>query len=105
MWGKHNLYLLFIVLHKFDRPLICLIDNNFDLCVHEFCSGVTIKEKILIEINLEGKYEDFYNWLAILERSSTLIDVESIRGIKNNINNSEVISFAVKMYAYGINID
>ena len=62
-------------------------------------------KKLLIEMNLDGRYEDFSNWLVVVEKSSTLIDVESIRANKNNINNSELISFTVKMYAYGINID
>ena len=62
-------------------------------------------KKLLIEMNLDGRYEDFSNWLGLVEKSSTLIDVESIRATKNNINNAEIISFTVKMYAYGINID
>ncbi len=62
-------------------------------------------KKLLIDMNLDGSYEDFYRWLGTIERSSTLIDVESIRATKSSGNNSDLLSFTVKMYAYGINID
>jgi hypothetical protein len=53
---------------------------------------------------MEGRYESFTNWLQQIERSNVLVDMESIRGAKNN-NSGDVITFTVKMYTYGINID
>lgn len=62
------------------------------------------QKKLLVEFNMDGRYESFSNWVQILERSNVLIDIESISGIKTT-NTGETISFTVKLYTYGINID
>ena len=54
-------------------------------------------------MSVDGRYEDFYNWLTTLEKSSTLIDVDNLNGSKNG--NTDTVSFKVRMYAYGLNID
>lgn len=66
-------------------------------------SSIGGDKKLLLEINLEGRYEDFIVWLSKIERSDTLIDVDSLNASKNSTN--DIISFRVKLYAYGINID
>lgn len=66
-------------------------------------SNQDLDKKLLIDMTLEGKYEDFYLWLSTIEKSNRLVDVVSIRANKNGVG--EIISFSVKMYAYGIQID
>lgn len=62
------------------------------------------ERKLQVEFTMDGRYEDFLSWLQRVERSNVLVDVESIRGVKTS-NNSDIVSFNVKMYAYGININ
>jgi Tfp pilus assembly protein PilO len=62
------------------------------------------EKKLAVEFVLDGRYEDFYIWLQNIDRSNILIDVDSFRGVKNS-NNSDVITFNIKMYTYGININ
>ncbi len=62
------------------------------------------ERKLLVEFTLEGRYEDFAMWLKNIERSNVLVDVDSIRAAKNT-NNSDIISFYVKLYTYGVSID
>ncbi len=61
-------------------------------------------KKLLIELTLQARYEDFQSWLNKIERSDTLIDVDSITASKRNVND-EAITFNIKMYAYGVKID
>jgi hypothetical protein len=62
------------------------------------------EKKLAVEFSLDGRYEDFYAWLQNIDRSNILIDVDSFRGVKNS-NNSDIITFNIKMYTYGININ
>ncbi len=62
------------------------------------------EKKLLVEISLEGRYEDFTKWLDVIEKSNVLIDVVNIRAAKVS-NTSEILVFNVKLYTYGINID
>jgi Tfp pilus assembly protein PilO len=61
-------------------------------------------KKLLVDLTLSGRYEDFELWLSTIEKSDVLIEVESFHGSKES-NSSEIITFLVKLYAYGINID
>lgn len=61
-------------------------------------------KKLVIEFQLEGFYENFVSWVRAVELSDVLVDVEDIKAAKVN-NVSDVISFTIKMSAYGINID
>jgi hypothetical protein len=61
-------------------------------------------KKLMIEFTVEGRYADYINWLTRIETTNVLIDVESVRATKNS-NQSDIISFHTKMYAYGININ
>ncbi len=67
-------------------------------------SATPSEKRLLVELTLDGKYEDFNEWLKTIERSDVLIDIESFRGSKVS-NNSDIITFQVKMYSYGTNID
>jgi Tfp pilus assembly protein PilO len=60
-------------------------------------------KRLQVEFTFEGRYEDFSAWLNSIEKANVLIDVDNIRGAK--IPNSEIITFNVKLYAYGIQID
>lgn len=62
------------------------------------------EKKLQVELAMDGRYESFVSWLQQVERSNVLIDVESIRGVKNQ-NSGETISFTVRLYAYGLNIN
>lgn len=62
------------------------------------------EKKLMVQFTMDGGYNDFTNWLQTVEKSNVLIDVVSVRGVKT-ANNSDVITFYVKMYTYGINID
>lgn len=62
------------------------------------------EKKLQVEFTMDGSYEDFTKWLGIIEKSNVLIDVNSVRAVKSS-NSSSVITFYVKMFAYGINID
>lgn len=62
------------------------------------------ERKLMVEMTVDGNYDDFMTWLKKVETSDVLIDFESIRGNKNS-NTSNVISFYVKLYAYGNTID
>ncbi len=61
-------------------------------------------KKLLVELTIQARYEDFLAWLNKVEKSDTLIDVNSISASKRNLND-EFITFSVKMYAYGVKID
>lgn len=61
-------------------------------------------KKLLIELVIQSRYEDFQSWLSKVERSDTLIDIQSISASKKNINDDSV-TFNVKLYAYGVKID
>jgi Tfp pilus assembly protein PilO len=62
------------------------------------------EKRLLVEFTMDGKYEDFAAWFRSVERSNVLIDIDSFRGTKNS-NNSDIITFNVKSYTYGISID
>jgi Tfp pilus assembly protein PilO len=62
------------------------------------------EKKLLVELSMDGRYEDFEDWLKTVERSDVLMDVESIRGSRAS-NNNEIVTFYVKLYTYGVNID
>ena len=62
------------------------------------------EKKLVVEFTMSGRYEDFTAWMQSLEKSNALIDIVSVRGTKNS-NASEIITFNVKMYTYGIRID
>lgn len=62
------------------------------------------EKKLQVEINMDGRYEAFSEWIRNVERSNVLIDVISVRGAKTS-NTGDTISFTVKLYAYGLNID
>lgn len=62
------------------------------------------EKKLVVEFTLDGRYEDFTNWLGKVERSEVLMDIQNLRASKSG-NNSEVISFYVKLHAYGLKID
>lgn len=62
------------------------------------------EQRLMVEYIMEGKYDDFNNWLRVIENSSTLIDVESFKATKNP-NSVDTLTFYVKLFAYGINID
>lgn len=60
-----------------------------------------LNKKLSIEFQIEGDYNDFINWLSLIENSDVLIDTENVRGAKIN-NASNRISWTVKMSAYGL---
>ncbi len=72
--------------------------------IDDTLNNPTGEKKLMVEFTMEGRYEDFANWIYTLENSNVLIDVESIRGAKA-ANTGETITFYVKLFAYGINID
>jgi hypothetical protein len=57
-----------------------------------------------MEFQVEGFYENIISWIKAVEISDTLVDVESLKAGKVN-NTSDVVSFTVKMSAYGVRID
>jgi Tfp pilus assembly protein PilO len=72
--------------------------------IDDTLNNPTGEKKLMVEFTMEGRYEDFANWVRTLENSNVLIDVESIRGAKT-ANSGETITFYAKLFAYGINID
>ena len=62
------------------------------------------EKRLQVEFSMDGRYENFNNWLRTIERGNILIDVESIRAVKTT-NVGENIAFTVKLYVYGLNID
>lgn len=64
----------------------------------------TKEKKLAVEMNLDGRYEDFANWVRQLERSNMLIDIDHV-GASKVSNTSDIISFTIKVFAYGIKID
>jgi Tfp pilus assembly protein PilO len=60
-------------------------------------------KKLSIEFQIDGDYNDFMNWLSLIETSDVLIDTESVRGAKIN-NVTSRITWTIKMSAYGLNI-
>ena len=62
------------------------------------------EKKMLMEFTIEGRYEDFNSWLSKIEKSNVLIDVDSVRGVKNSPS-SDTITFNIKMYTYALQID
>lgn len=68
-------------------------------------AGIKTKDKRLVaEFTLDGRYEDFTNWMSTIENANTLISVESIRGVKNSVS-SDIITFNVKLITYALDID
>jgi hypothetical protein len=61
-------------------------------------------QKLTMEFQVEGFYENIIAWIKAVEISDTLVDVESLKAGKVN-NTSDVVSFTVKMSAYGVRID
>lgn len=72
--------------------------------IDDTATNPTGEKKLQVEFNVDGRYESFSSWLQALEKSNVLIDVENIRGTKTS-NTGDTISFTVKMYAYGLDID
>jgi len=68
-------------------------------------AGTRTKDKRLVmEFTLEGRYEDFTRWMSAIESATTLISVESVRGVKNSVS-SDIITFNVKLVTYALDID
>jgi hypothetical protein len=63
-----------------------------------------VEKKLLVELQLEGTYDSLVNWLTLVERSNTLIDIDSVKASKVS-NTSENLAFLVKMSLYGITIE
>ena len=61
-------------------------------------------KKLLVELIIQARYESFVAWLVKLEKSNTLIDVQSVTANKRNPND-EFITFGVKLYTYGAKVD
>jgi hypothetical protein len=57
-----------------------------------------------VEFTVDGRYEDFLKWMGNVENANTLIEIQSVRGIKNNAA-SDVVTFNVKLSTTAINID
>jgi Tfp pilus assembly protein PilO len=64
----------------------------------------TKDKRLVIEFTLDGRYEDFTKWMGTIENANTLISVESVRGVKNNVA-SDIITFNVKLLTYALDID
>lgn len=68
-------------------------------------AGIKTKDKrLLIEFTLDGRYEDFTKWVSTIENANTLITVESVRGVRNNVA-SDIITFNVRLVSYALDID
>jgi Tfp pilus assembly protein PilO len=61
-------------------------------------------EQLIVEFTVDGRYEDFLKWMGNVENANTLIEIQSVRGIKNNAA-SDVVTFNVKLSTTAINID
>jgi hypothetical protein len=57
-----------------------------------------------MEFQVEGFYENVIAWIKAVELSDTLVDVEGLKAGKVN-NITDIVSFTVKMSAYGVRID
>ena len=64
----------------------------------------TKDKRLIVEFTLDGRYEDFTKWMSTIENANTLISVQSVRGVKNNIN-SDIITFNVKLLVYALDVD
>ncbi len=62
------------------------------------------ENRLIIEFTLDGRYEDFTRWMSAIENANTLISVESVRGVRNNMA-SDIITFNVKLVTYALVID
>jgi hypothetical protein len=63
-----------------------------------------VGQKLTMEFQVEGFYENVVAWIKAVELSDTLVDVESLKAGKVN-NVSDIVAFTVKMSAYGVRID
>lgn len=63
-----------------------------------------VGKKLSMEFQVEGFYENVIAWIKAVELSDTLVDVESLKAGKVN-NVTDIVSFTVKMSAYGVRID
>ncbi len=60
--------------------------------------------RLVIDFTLDGRYENFAKWMGNIENANTLVTVESVRGVRNNLN-SDIITFNVKLVTYALSID
>lgn len=99
----HSGYFVYNLGQMANQNRLSLRTLQYTVVNSDLASGNSEK-KLMVEFTMDGSYGDFMNWLRQVETSDVLIDVESVRGAKIS-NNSDVITFYVKLYAYGMDIN
>ena len=63
-------------------------------------------KRLVVEMQVDGSYANFYRWISTLERSDILIDIQSISASKSVTGplSGDTVSFSIKMSTYGLNI-